>query len=315
MTDDHDEGLNRKERRRGFLPPGHNDSKAATTDNYHAESRSARRTTTKERRRPREFSSQRHHDIGTTKRREVSTTTTQRPRRRILTSRCVGINSDTKYTKTTASYPQICTDSHRLIWTSHRGGGLKRAFTTTARRRRDDDYSPSRCVGINSATRTRRREDDDRTDDGLICGDARRYGITTTKCHAEPPSSPRTDWTADRPESGLIVCGAGILPAVLNSYSAGPRRTPIASSMSHLCKSQRIVVKLRISRISQLSRIKALHLAYIRAIGVISGYSTHAPDITSCELPECVPAARLRPETRENIIVPYTFFEGSGICR
>ena len=163
-----------------------------TTDNYHAESRSARRTTTKERRRPREFSSQRHHDIGTTKRREVSTTTTQRPRRRILTSRCVGINSDTKYTKTTASYPQICTDSHRLIWTSHRGGGLKRAFTTTARRRRDDDYSPSRCVGINSATRTRRREDDDRTDDGLICGDARRYGITTTKCHAEPRSSRRT---------------------------------------------------------------------------------------------------------------------------
>ena len=56
----------------------------------------------------------------------------------------------------------------------------------------DDDYSPSRCVGINSATRTRRREDDDRTNDGLICGDARRYGITTTKCHAEPRSSRRT---------------------------------------------------------------------------------------------------------------------------
>ena len=137
---------------------------------------------------------------------------------------------------------------------------------------------------------------------------------TTENDHAEPRSSRRTDWTADRPESGPIVCGAGILPAVLNSYKAGPRRTPIASSMSQLCKSQKIVVKPRISRISQLSRIKALPLAYIRAIGVFSGYSTHAPDITSCELPECVPAARLRPETRENIIVPYTSFKRSGIC-
>ena len=138
---------------------------------------------------------------------------------------------------------------------------------------------------------------------------------TTEKYHAEPRSSRRTDWTADRPESGPIVCGAGILPAVLSSYSAGPRRTPVASSMPQLCKSQRIVVKPRISRISQLSGIKALPLAYIRAIGVISSYSTHAPDITSCELPECAPAARLRPETRENIIVPYTFVEGSWICR
>ena len=72
---------------------------------------------------------------------------------------------------------------------------------------------------------------------------------TTDNYHAEPRSSRRTDWTADRPESGPIVCGAGILPAVLNSYKAGPRRTPIAASMSQLCKSQRIVVKPRILRI------------------------------------------------------------------
>ena len=92
---------------------------------------------------------------------------------------------------------------------------------------------------------------------------------------------------ADRPESGPMVCGAGILPAVLSSYSAGPRRTPIAGSMSQLCKSQRIVVKPRISRLSQLSRIKALPLAYIRAISVISGYSARVPDITLCNECKC----------------------------
>ena len=143
----------------------------------------------------------------------------------------------------------------------------------------------------------------------------RTQRTTTENDHAEPPSSRRTDWTADRPESGPIVCGAGILPAVLNSYSACPRRTPVASSMSQLCKSQRIVVKTRISRISQLSPIKALPFAYIRALGVIRGYSTHTPDITSCELPECAPAARPRPEALKNFISPWASFKGSWMSR
>ena len=115
----------------------------------------------------------------------------------------------------------------------------------------------------------------------------RRQRMTTSNCHAEPRSSRRTDWTADRPERGPIICGAGILPAVLNSYTAGPRRTPIASSMSPLCKSQRIVVKPRISRISQLSRIMELPLAYIRAISVICGYSARVPDIRLCNECKC----------------------------
>ena len=110
---------------------------------------------------------------------------------------------------------------------------------------------------------------------------------TTGNCHAEPRSSRRTDWTADRPESGPIVCGAGTLPAVLNSYRAGPRRTPIAAFMSQLCKSQRIVVKPRISRISQLSRIKELPLAYICVISVIRSYSARVPDIRLCNECKC----------------------------
>ena len=65
------------------------------------------------------------------------------------------------------------------------------------------------------------------------------WGKQHEEWRAEPRSSRRTDWTADRPESGPMVCGAGILPAVLNSYSAGPRRTTIAASMSQLCKSQK----------------------------------------------------------------------------
>ena len=115
----------------------------------------------------------------------------------------------------------------------------------------------------------------------------RRQRTTTETYHAEPRSTRRTDWTADRPENGPIVCGAGILPAVLNSYTAGPRRTPIASSMSQLCKSQRIVVKPRISRISQLSLIKELPLAYIRVISVIRSYSARVPDIRLCNECKC----------------------------
>ena len=89
----------------------------------------------------------------------------------------------------------------------------------------------------------------------------RRQRTTTETYHAEPRSTRRTDWTADRPERGPIICGAGILPAVLNSYTAGPRRTPIASSMSPLCKSQRIVVKPRISQ-----SCSALDLLVIRTL-------------------------------------------------
>ena len=43
----------------------------------------------------------------------------------------------------------------------------------------------------------------------------------------------------------------------------------------------------RARKISRISRIKVLPLAYIRAISVIRGYSARVPDITLCNECKC----------------------------